>query len=183
MAEKKVIEIEIKDNSKTLKTQYREALEEVQKLVQAFGETSVEVAKAAKKAAELKDQIEDTNDAIAAFKGEGTFNAFGKSVSSVASGFSAVEGAMGLVGVESENVQEAMLRVQSAMALAQGLEGLEDAGRAFKQLGAVVKSTTIFTTAYNFVMGISNKETADKCSRNGGGCTCKNAQSLATTLV
>jgi hypothetical protein len=30
-----------------------------------------------------------------------------------------------------------MLRVQSAMALAQGLEGLEDAGRAFKQLGTV----------------------------------------------
>jgi hypothetical protein len=57
-------------------------------------------------------------------------------------------------------VQQAMLRVQSAMALAQGLEGLEDAGRAFKQLGAVVKSTTIFTAAYNFVMGISNKETA-----------------------
>ena len=40
------------------------------------------------------------------------------------------------------------------------MEGLEDAGRAFKQLGAVVKSTTIFTSAYNFVMGISNKETA-----------------------
>jgi hypothetical protein len=44
---------------------------------------------------------------------------------------------MGLVGVESEKLQETMLRVQSAMALAQGLEGLEDAGRAFKQLGSV----------------------------------------------
>jgi ribosomal protein L18 len=37
-------------------------------------------------------------------------------------------------------VQQAMLRVQSAMALAQGLEGLEDAGRAFKQLGVTVTS-------------------------------------------
>lgn len=160
MAEKKVIEIEIQDNSKTLKQQYKEAVLEVQKLADAFGATSVEVQNASKRAAELKDQIEDVNDAIQSQKGEGAFIALGKSVSAVANGFSAVQGAMGLVGVESEEVQQAMLRVQSAMALAQGLEGLEDAGRAFKQLGAVVKSTTIFTSAYNFVMGISNKETA-----------------------
>lgn len=137
MAEKKVIEIEIQDNTKSLKAQYREAVQEVQKLVQAYGETSQEAAEAAKRAAELKDQIEDTNDAIAAFKGEGVFNATGKAISSVASGFSAVEGAIGLVGVESEKLQETMLRVQSAMALAQGLEGLEDAGRAFGQLKTV----------------------------------------------
>ena len=160
MAEKKVIEIEIQDNSKTLKQQYKEAVLEVQKLADAFGATSVEVQNASKRAAELKDQIEDVNDAIQSQKGEGAFIALGKSVSAVANGFSAVQGAMGLVGVESEEVQQAMLRVQSAMALAQGLEGLEDAGRAFKQLGAVVKSTTVFTAAYNFVMGISNKETA-----------------------
>jgi hypothetical protein len=160
MAEKKVIEIEIQDNSKTLKQQYKEAVLEVQKLADAFGATSIEVQNASKRAAELKDQIEDVNDAIQSQKGEGAFIALGKSVSAVANGFSAVQGAMGLVGVESEEVQQAMLRVQSAMALAQGLEGLEDAGRAFKQLGAVVKSTTIFTAAYNFVMGISNKETA-----------------------
>ena len=150
--EKKVIEIEIQDNSKTLKQQYKEAVLEVQKLADAFGATSIEVQNASKRAAELKDQIEDVNDAIQAQKGEGTFIALGKSLSSVASGFSAVEGAMGLVGAESEDVQKAMLRVQSAMALAQGLEGLEDAGRAFKQLGTIIKSTTIFQAAYNFVV-------------------------------
>jgi hypothetical protein len=137
MAEKRVIELEVKDNVPNLKQQYKEAVKEVQKLVQVYGETSQQVAEAAKRAADLKDQIEDTNDAIAAFKGEGTYVAVGKAISSVASGFSAVEGAMGLVGVESEALQETMLRVQSAMALAQGLEGLEDAGRAFKQVGAI----------------------------------------------
>ena len=44
---------------------------------------------------------------------------------------------MGLFGSESENVEKAILKVQSAMALAQGLEGLEDAGRAFTQLKTV----------------------------------------------
>ena len=137
MAEKKVIEIEIQDNTKSLKAQYREAVQEVQKLVQAYGETSEQVAEAAKRAAELKDQIEDTNDAIAAFKGEGVFNATGKAVSSVASGFSAVEGAVALVGVESEALQETMVKLQAAMALSQGLQGLEDAGRAFGTLKTV----------------------------------------------
>lgn len=180
MAEKKVIEIEIQDNSKTLKQQYKEAVLEVQKLAQAFGETSVEVQNAAKKAAELKDQIEDVNDAIQSQKGEGAFIALGKSVSAVANGFSAVQGAMGLVGVESEEVQQAMLRVQSAMALAQGLEGLEDAGRAFKQLGAVVKSTTIFMSAYNFVMGISNKETATNVGLTEADTVAKTGLSAST---
>jgi hypothetical protein len=180
MAEKKVIEIEIQDNSKTLKQQYKEAVLEVQKLADAFGATSVEVQNASKRAAELKDQIEDVNDAIQSQKGEGAFIALGKSISAVANGFSAVQGAMGLVGVESEEVQQAMLRVQSAMALAQGLEGLEDAGRAFKQLGAVVKSTTIFTTAYNFVMGISNKETATNVGLTEADTVAKTGLSAST---
>ena len=181
--EKKVIEIEVKDNSKTLKQQYKEAVLEVQKLADAFGATSIEVQNASKRAAELKDQIEDVNDAIQAQKGEGTFIALGKSLSTVASGFSAVEGAMGLVGAESEDVQKAMLRVQSAMALAQGLEGLEDAGRAFKQLGAVVKSTTVYTTLYNFVMGVSNKETATNVAVTEADTTAKVGLSGATAGV
>jgi hypothetical protein len=155
--EKKVIEIEVKDNSKNLKQQYKEAVLEVQKLAQAFGETSVEVQNAAKRAAELKDQIEDVNDAIQAQKGEGTFIALGKSISTVASGFSAVEGAMGLVGAESEDVQKAMLRVQSAMALAQGLEGLEDAGRAFKQLKVTVNGLVTSTVSGFQKMSLASK--------------------------
>ena len=137
MAEKRTIELEIQDNSKTLKQQYKEAVVELQKVAAAYGETSTQAAEAAKKAAGLKDQIEDTNDLLQSYKGEGAFIAMGKAMSSVASGFSAVEGGLGLLGVESEKLQETMLRVQSAMALAQGLEGLEDAGRAFKQLGSV----------------------------------------------
>ena len=57
--EKRTIELEIQDNSKSLKTQYREAVQELQKLSQTYGETYEQAANAARKAAELKDQIED----------------------------------------------------------------------------------------------------------------------------
>ena len=126
--------------TKTLKQQYKEAVLEVQRLSDEFGETSRQVTEAAKRAGELKDKIEDANDTIAAFKGEGAFNATAKALGSVASGFAAVEGSLALAGVQSENLQETMIRLQGAMALAQGLEGLEDAGRSFKQLGAVAKN-------------------------------------------
>ena len=106
-------------------------------MAEKYGEASKETVQAAKRAAELKDRIEDANDAIMAFKGEGAFLATGKALQSVASGFAAAQGAMGLFGAESENVEKAILKVQSAMALAQGLEGLEDAGRAFTQLKTV----------------------------------------------
>lgn len=122
---------------KSLKQQYKEAALEVQKLADEFGATSKEVTEAAKRAAELKDRIEDSNDAIAAFKGEGAFNATAKAVGAVASGFSAVQGAMALAGAQSEEFEKTMVRLQGAMALAQGLQGLEDVGRSFAQLKTV----------------------------------------------
>ena len=156
MAEKRVIELEIQDNSKTLKQQYKEAVVELQRVSAAYGETSQQAAEAARKAAGLKDQIEDTNDLLSTYKGEGTFIAMGKAMTAVASGFSAIEGGLGLVGVESEKLQETMLRVQSAMALAQGLEGLEDAGRAFSALqGKVGNMVTKAVTGFKAMTGAS----------------------------
>lgn len=48
--------------------------------------------------------------------------------SSVVGGFSAINAAMGLMGDESEDVQQAMLKVQRLMALVQGLSALENLG-------------------------------------------------------
>lgn len=134
MAEDRVINLEIKDNVKTLKQQYKEAVKELQQMAATYGEMSNEAVAAAKRAAELKDQIEDTNDLMQSFKGEGAFIAMNKAMTAVASGFSAIEGGIALTGVESEALQETMVKLQAAMALSQGLEGLEDAGRAFSAL-------------------------------------------------
>jgi hypothetical protein len=52
-------------------------------------------------------------------------------------GFQAFTGGMALLGVESEKVEEALLKVQSVMALTQGINGLMEARDSFKQLGIV----------------------------------------------
>jgi len=70
------------------------------------------------------------------------------SLEGAASGFAIVQGAMGLFGDESEEVQRAMLRVQSAMALAQGIQGVRTALPLFKSFGGVIKNAVVgaFTT-------------------------------------
>jgi len=140
MAEKRTIELEIQDNSKSLKAQYREAVAELQKVSEQYGETSEQAVKAARAAAELKDQIGFSKDLVDSFNPDAKFNALSRSVGGVLDGFQAFEGALGLVGVDAEKLQETMVRLQSVMALSQGLQGLMEARDSFKQLGAVASN-------------------------------------------
>jgi hypothetical protein len=137
MAEKRTIELEIQDNSKSLKAQYREAVQELQKVSAQYGETSEQAVKAAKAAAELKDQIAFSKDLVEAFNPDAKFKAVEGAVNGVMNGFQAFTGGMALLGVESEKVEEALLKVQSVMALTQGINGLMEARDSFKQLGIV----------------------------------------------
>lgn len=143
MAEKKVIELEVKTNAQSLKAQLREAQQDVQTLSDKFGATSNEAINAAKRAAQLKDAIGDAKALTDAFNPDAKFNALSNSIGGVLNGFQAFEGALGLVGVEGEAVQSTLLKVQSAMALSQGLQGLGEARDSFKQLGAVIGQTAI----------------------------------------
>lgn len=148
MAETRTINLEIKDNVKSLKTQYREAVQEVQRLADTYGATSREAAEAAKRAAELKDRIEESKSLTDAFNPDAKFNALSGSIGGVLNAFQAYEGALGLIGSESEQLQETLLKVQSAMALSQGIQGALEAKDAFVNLGSVVKNAfTSMTTA------------------------------------
>jgi hypothetical protein len=58
----------------------------------------------------------------------------GGALGGVTSAFELGAGAMGAMGVESEKVEEALLKVQSAMAIAQGVQGIREAIPAFNGL-------------------------------------------------
>ena len=137
----------------SLKSQLKEAQAEVAALSDKFGATSKEAIEAAKRAGELKDAIGDAKSLTDAFNPDAKFKSLTASLSGVAGGFAAVQGAMGLLGVESEDTQKMLLKVQSAMAISQGLQSVGEAVDSFKNLGAVIKSTTLFQSAYNFVLG------------------------------
>jgi len=142
MAVEKIIDVKIQSDGaeqavKSLKTQFREAQQEVAELSAKFGATSKEAVEAAKRASELKDAIGDAKSLTDAFNPDAKFKSLTSSLSGVAGGFSAVQGAMGLMGAESEDVEKTLLKVQSAMALSTGLQQLGESADAFKQLKAV----------------------------------------------
>ena len=143
MAETKVVNLEVKTNVEPLKKQLREAQREVEALSEKFGATSDAAVNAAKKAAELKDRIGDAKTLTDAFNPDAKFNALSNSLGGVASGFAAYQGAMGLVGVESKELEAQLLKVQSAMAISQGLQQIGESIDSFKQLGTVIKTSVI----------------------------------------
>jgi hypothetical protein len=143
MAETKVVNLEVKTNVEPLKKQLKEAQKEVEALAAKFGDTSAEAVNAAKKAALLKDAIGDAKALTESFNPDAKFNALSGSLSGVAGGFSAVQGAMGLVGVDCKNVEATLLKVQSAMAFSEGLNSVLAAKDAFKNLAAVIGQTAI----------------------------------------
>ena len=168
---------------KSFREQLREASKDVINLSEKFGATSIEAVNAAKKVAILRDTIGDAKSLADAFNPDAKFKAVTSSLSGIAGGFGAVQGAMALFGVESDNVQKTLLKVQSAMAISQGLQSVGEAVDSFKQLGAVIKSTTIFQGAYNFVMGQSSEVIKVANVELSTNIVELNTQSAATSVV
>ena len=145
MAEKLTFDIQVGGNQDqalgSLKAQLKEATLEVQKLSDKFGATSDQAIQAAKRAAELKDQIGDAATLVDAFNPDTKFKALSQTLGTVAGGFAAVQGALGLIGSEGEDVQKTLAKVQSALALSQGLEQLGDLSTAFSNVKSVALDT------------------------------------------
>jgi len=150
MAEEKVgIKIEV-DGSQVTKSvgnvrkELKEANAELVRAQQEFGDYSAEAVSAAKKVALLRDQISEAAETAKLFDPGAKFAAFSGAINAVAGGFAAVQGALGLVGVESEDLQKQLLKVQSALALSEGLSKVTDSAKDFQRLNAVIQQTSVF---------------------------------------
>jgi hypothetical protein len=183
MAEKKIIELEVKDNLGNLKQQLKQAQIEVQNLSEKFGATSKQATGAAKSAVELKDKIGNVKTVTDAFNPDAKFKALSGTLTGVAGGFSVVTGALGAFGKQNEDVEKALLKVQSAMAIASGAQALGQSIDSFKQLGAVIKSTSVFQAAYNFVQTGSITATAESTVAKIADAQATVAQGTATVAT
>jgi hypothetical protein len=99
----------------------------------AFGEFSPEAIRAEQALAQARDRMDDFNDRVAAVDPD-SFAKINTVVQGVARGFQAAQGAMALFGNQSEDLEKTMVKLQGAMALAEGLEGL---GKIEQQFTAI----------------------------------------------
>jgi hypothetical protein len=128
-----------KPDFKSMKAEIRELTVAAQQAVMQFGEFSPEAMKAEHALAQARDRMDDFNDRVKAVNPD-KFSQLNTVVSGVANGFQAAQGAMALFGDQSEDLEKTMVKLQGAMALTQGLEGL---GKVQQQFRAIFTSIAL----------------------------------------
>lgn len=122
---------------KSFKQELREAQVDLMQMQRQFGEVSPEALTAARNVAMLRDNIQDAREVADLFNPQARFQAFGNVLRTVAGGFSALTGAAALFGDQSEELQKTLLKVQSALAISEGLNTIFDAAPQFIRLKAI----------------------------------------------
>ena len=141
--------------------QCKEAMQQLDPASQAYNDAMMRAAEITHQLSEQQEQIKyastDVGDQLENVRGI---------ASNMAAGFSAVNAAMGLFGQENEDVQKAMLKVQQAMALVQGLQGLDGFIKRTKGLsqsmGLATKATKAQTTALKADAAASKQDAVAK---------------------
>ena len=128
---------------KSIRQELKEAQQNAVNLARQFGELSPEALEAAKKVALLRDEFGDLNDRIAALNPDAKFKAFSQSLQGVAGGFAGLQGAIGLFGTESAELEKQLLKVQSALALSEGINSVLAAKDSFRTLGVLIRTNVV----------------------------------------
>jgi hypothetical protein len=137
---------------KPLTTQIGE-LEDAMYALAASGEAnSQEFKDLQKKVGDYKKVIIETDLQIDAMA-ETTAQNLGGAIEGVSGAFAIGTGVMGAFGVESGAVAETLLRVQSAMAISQGLQSVRTGIKNFQGLAASIKESTIAQQLFNLAVG------------------------------
>lgn len=103
------------------------------------------------------------------------------------SGFSAAQGALTLLGVESDNFEKTMIKLQAAIAIVQGLEGLEgmiDHMKALKaSFSGLTKPIQAFITAMSNWVKTGKMSTATTQAQSAANTTLASTTAVATTAT
>jgi hypothetical protein len=119
---------------------------------QQFGAFSKEAQTAAKRAAVIKDEIDDLNDTLNALNPEAKLNAFVKLGQGIQGGFQAATGALQLFGVENERITKLAQQFQGVLNLTQGINSVLQLKDVYGQLRLVLGLTTTAQTGLNTTM-------------------------------
>lgn len=140
------------------RTALRKMKEELQQMESAGKRGTKAYDELAQKAATLEDAMGDARQQVSIMANdERVFQGVISGLNGVAGAASAVQGAMGLVVGENEDLQRVMLKVQSLMSITMGLQQLEQAlnkDSAFRLviINGLKKQLTAVTGAYNVAL-------------------------------
>lgn len=150
------LEVSLKDSTSAGTQSAKQRLREMQKELIAMAEAGQQGTDAFKRleqqAGSLKDEIADVNQRVKNLASDTKrIDAFVGAVQGIAAGFQIAQGAAALFGDENEDLQKAMLKVQGAMALANGVQQV--ANLLQKESAVMMGLNTLATKAYAFAVG------------------------------
>ena len=115
------------DKSKSMKAELRELQMALQQMEASGDTSSKQFIEMSVRAGELKDQIGDTAQQIRILSSDTKHvDALISGVTGLVGAFTAVQGATALFGAENEELNEALLKVNGAMAILQGLQAVQE---------------------------------------------------------
>jgi len=115
------------DKQKSMKTELRELQMALQQMEASGDTSSKQFIEMSVRAGELKDQIGDTAQQIRILASDTKHvDALISGVTGLVGAFTAVQGATALFGAENEELNEALLKVNGAMAILQGLQAVQE---------------------------------------------------------
>lgn len=137
-------------------------------------------------AGQVKDALGDAQQAISKYSSDtSTLDAVASGFQGISGAISFATGAMSLFGVENENVQQAILKVQSAMALLNGLQAIantlnKDSALMLKLKAMGLLKTTAAQTESTTATAANNAATAESTTATVASTTATAESTTAT---
>jgi len=182
---------------KSMKTQVREATQEMYKMQQQYGSSSKEAIEATKRVAELKDQIGDAANIVDGFNPDRKFQSVATAINIAAVATSGYTSGMALLGVENAETEKTLLKVQAAMAFSDSIGRITELADDFNILKAQVISTftslatartadtvaTEINTAANVQSTVAREAGAVAGTAMAGGLSLQTVATTAATIA
>lgn len=138
-------------------------------------------------AGQVKDAMSDAQQAISKYSSDtSNLDALASAFQGISGGISLATGAMNLFGVENENVQQAILKVQSAMALLNGVQAIantlnKDSALMLKLKAIGFGTNTAAQTANTVAETANTAATTANTTATGANAAGKTVNTAATT--
>ena len=185
MAENLELNLLLKGGAKATKTigELEKGLEQAREEIKGVAKGSEDFDKLATAIQQASSEVKTLEKQMEGLEPQQKAEAFLKMGEGIAGGFMAAQGAMGLLGIESENLEKIQVKVQSAIAIAMGIRMMSEAALMAKTAMRVAEEKLSIVTTKANTIATKLATIAQKGLRNALGLSVKSLKALKVAIA